>query len=146
MAYAEVFGIAAQVLGANECVEFPCKNVVKNFKHRCTKLITKVKGLYEVTALLNVSTPCQFTVFINDKPVKDLCTSGLTAASGEVRIQTYLPLRKGDKLTVKNHTSSTNPVTLAVNAGGVNHGYNCKLLVKRFDNFTEREWWLIIFV
>ena len=72
-------------------------------------------GYYKLFAILNVDVPAQISFCINNIPNEDT-TQGIDKP-GQLSLRTIKALRKGDVVTVRNHTSAT-PFNLVAQAGG----------------------------
>jgi hypothetical protein len=77
-------------------------------------------GVYKVFFVGTTNTACQFSICINDLPI-DSSTQGTNKGAGQTSLRTLLELKKGDYITVKNHSSTTTTgnLTISVNAGGI---------------------------
>jgi hypothetical protein len=74
-------------------------------------------GVYKVFFVANTNTAGQFTICVNDVPY-DPSTQGSDKGAGQITTRTILELRKGDYITVKNHTSTNGQLVTSANAGG----------------------------
>ena len=80
-------------------------------------------GIYKVFFVGNTSTAVQFTLCVNGVPY-DPSTQGSDKGASQISTRTLLELRKGDNLTVKNHTSTNGQITITTNAGGFQQNVN----------------------
>jgi hypothetical protein len=74
-------------------------------------------GVYKTFFMVTTNTSCQFTICVNDVPV-DATTQGTNKGAGQLSTRYLLELKKGDFLTVKNHTSLNGSTVISQNAGG----------------------------
>jgi hypothetical protein len=95
------------------------KNVF--FKSNTGDVYVRESGIYKMIFDIETKQPAQFTIFVNDVP-QDSCISGTDSGAGQTSIRQLVKLCKGDKLTVKNHSSYFNPVETQMNPGGQNKG------------------------
>lgn len=75
-------------------------------------------GIYKVFFVATTNTAAQFSIAINDIPYEP-STQGSDKGAGQISVRTLLELKKGDYVTVKNHTSANGQITTSANAGGV---------------------------
>ncbi len=73
-------------------------------------------GVYLVQFNLENIAPCQFDVYVNEVPRPT--TTGTNAGAGQLVGDYLIPLRKGDSVAIRNHSSSITPVVIPVFAGG----------------------------
>jgi hypothetical protein len=74
-------------------------------------------GIYKVFFVASTSTAAQISFAVNDVPVEP-SVQGTNKGAGQLSIRIILELKKGDYLTVKNHTSNNSVITLTEKAGG----------------------------
>jgi hypothetical protein len=74
-------------------------------------------GVYKVFFVTNTNTAAQFTICVNDVPY-DPSTQGSDKGAGQISTRTLLPLKKGDYVTIKNHTSANGQIIISTYAGG----------------------------
>jgi len=74
-------------------------------------------GVYKVFFNATTNTSAQFSICVNDVPY-DPSTQGSDKGAGQITTRTLLELRKGDFVTIKNHTSTNSNVVISSNAGG----------------------------
>lgn len=75
-------------------------------------------GVYKVFFVATTNTAGQFTICVNDIPY-DPSTQGSDKGAGQISTRTLLELKKGDYLTIKNHTSTNSQIITSTYAGGV---------------------------
>jgi hypothetical protein len=80
-------------------------------------------GIYKVFFNATTNTSAQFTICVNDVPY-DPSTQGSDKGAGQITTRTLLELRKGDFVTVKNHTSTNGQIIISTNAGGFQQNVN----------------------
>jgi len=83
-----------------------------------SNIIVGKSGIYEIRADINAAQPSQFSIFVNGVSV-DTSTSGVNAGAAELTFVFILPLNKGDKVSINNHTSALGPIQFIQNVGGV---------------------------
>lgn len=91
------------------------KNVF--FTSNTGDVYVRENGIYKLAFDIETKQPAQFTIFINDV-AQDSCISGTDSGAGQTSIRQIVKLCKGDKLTVRNHSSFFNPVETQLNPGG----------------------------
>lgn len=92
-----------------------------------TQVKIEKDGVYKVFFLANTDTAAQFCIFVNGSP--DVSTiNGTNKGAGQITIRSLLKLKKGDILTINNHTSG-NGVIIPANAGGQIQGLSCVFIV-----------------
>jgi hypothetical protein len=74
-------------------------------------------GVYKVFASANTTTAAQLTFYVNNVP-HDPSTQGVNRGAGQLSLRHLLELKKGDVVTVKNHTSSNGSIQIAERSGG----------------------------
>jgi len=83
-------------------------------------------GLYRITLNVETDQPAQFTIFVNG--VADATTTGGTnTGASEVTIKQHVVLKKGDVVTVVNHTSFITPINTSQNPAGSSVTVDCIL-------------------
>jgi hypothetical protein len=83
-------------------------------------------GIYKVFFVCNTNTAAQFTICVNGVPY-DPSTQGSDKGATQISTRTLLELRKGDNVTIKNHTSTNGQVVIPTNAGGFQPNLNVVL-------------------
>jgi hypothetical protein len=91
------------------------------FKTNTGDVYVRDNGIYKLSFDIETKQPAQFTIYLNDVPL-DSCISGTDSGAGQTSIRQLLKLCRGDKLTVRNHSSFFNPVITQINPGGQNKG------------------------
>jgi len=74
-------------------------------------------GVYKIFFVVTTNTAAQFTICVNDVPY-DPSTQGSDKGAGQISTRTLLELKKGDYITIKNHTSSNGQIITSTFAGG----------------------------
>jgi len=74
-------------------------------------------GIYKVFFLVTTNTSAQFAFAVNDV-VDEHSTQGTNKGAGQLSSRHFLQLKKGDYLTVKNHTSANGSIVISEHAGG----------------------------
>lgn len=80
-------------------------------------------GIYKVFFVVNTTTAAQFTICVNGVPY-DPSTQGSDKGATQISTRVLLELKKGDNVTVKNHTSTNGQVVVSTNAGGFQQNIN----------------------
>ena len=80
-------------------------------------------GVYKVFFSATTNTSAQFSVCINDVPY-DPSTQGSDKGAGQITTRVLLELKKGDYITIKNHTSTNGNVVISTYAGGFQPNLN----------------------
>lgn len=80
-------------------------------------------GVYKVFFVANTNTAGQFTICVNDVPY-DPSTQGTDKGAGQISTRTLLELKKGDYITIKNHTSTNGQLVISTNVGGFQQNVN----------------------
>jgi len=74
-------------------------------------------GVYKVFFLATTNTAGQFAFFVNGIAI-DTTTEGVNKGAAQSSLRALLELKKGDILTVRNHTSANGAVIISQDAGG----------------------------
>lgn len=74
-------------------------------------------GIYKLFFYVNTTTSVQIAFAINGAPI-DSTIMGANKGAGQTSIRTLLPLKKGDIITVLNHTSANGQVVVQSHSGG----------------------------
>jgi hypothetical protein len=82
-----------------------------------SKVTIKEDGVYKVFFVTDTSVSVQIAFTINGVPV-DSTIFGSNKGAGQTSIRTLLVLKKGDYVTVRNHTSANGSISTYENAGG----------------------------
>ena len=80
-------------------------------------------GVYKVFFVATTNTAGQFTICVNGVPY-DPSTQGTDKGAGQISTRTLLELKKGDNITIKNHTSTNGQLVISTNAGGFQPSVN----------------------
>jgi len=75
-------------------------------------------GVYKVFFLTTTTTSAQFTICVNDVPLSQT-TQGTNKGAGQLSGRHIIDLKKGDYITIKNHTSTNGTINISADAGGV---------------------------
>jgi hypothetical protein len=84
-----------------------------------SQVVVKKDGVYKVFFLLTDSTAVQFAVAVNGIPIEST-TNGTNKGAGQLTSRSILNLRKGDVVTVRNHSSQNGSAQITDHAGGSN--------------------------
>ena len=82
-----------------------------------SNIVINEDGVYKVFFYANVGLPSQMCITLNNVPI-DYTIQGTNKGASYISIRTLLELRKGDVLTVRNHTSFNGSITLTAHNGG----------------------------
>jgi hypothetical protein len=93
-----------------------------------SKVTIKEDGVYKVFFVTDTTVSIQLAFSVNGIPV-DSTIFGSNKGAGQTSIRTLLVLKKGDYLTVKNHTSANGFVNTYEHAGGYLQSINAILTV-----------------
>ena len=74
-------------------------------------------GYYKLFFLVTTNTAAQFSIAVNGVPL-EYTTQGINKGAGQITLRTITDLKKGDIVTVKNHTSANGNIVLSEYAGG----------------------------
>jgi hypothetical protein len=74
-------------------------------------------GVYKIFFVVTTNTAAQFSICVNDVPYEP-STQGSDKGAGQISTRTLLELKKGDYITIKNHTSTNGQVITSSYAGG----------------------------
>lgn len=117
--YGSYFSTVAQVVSLEAPVLFTDQINVYNSSISTDKSTVTVDkdGAYLFGFLMNSNEFCEFTIFVNGVP--DLSTTaGINKGANNLFLRQILNLKKGDKLSVVNHTSAAGNVNINPTAGG----------------------------
>lgn len=131
-AYAYLYSTTTQQLVPEQAVIFQNNQVTKNIEHVQGKPEIKVckSGIYRLAVNIQTDQPAQFTAFVNGVP--DIATTfGTDTGAGETTLKQLMALKKGDVITVVNHTSFINPIQTSGNPGGFSVGNNANIGLDR---------------
>ena len=84
-----------------------------------SQVIIKESGVYKLFFLLTSQTAIQFAMTVNGVAVEST-TEGSNKGAGQLSSRAILTLKKGDIVTVRNHSSQNGAVQLTDHAGGAN--------------------------
>jgi hypothetical protein len=90
-------------------------------------------GIYKLFFLANVSTPSQFTFFVNGVSL-DYTTQGTNKGAMQFSLRTLVQLNANDIITVRNHTSSNGTAVLTMNSGGSAANLSAILMIIKVAN------------
>jgi len=119
-----------QTISQENDINFEYNNNVNNLTWNASspeKVYINEDGVYKVFCLLTTNTAAQFALTINGVP-DELTTQGTNKGAGQLTLRTFLNLKKGDYLTLRNHTSA-NSITLSQNVGGINDSLSAIMTV-----------------
>jgi len=95
-------------------------------------------GVYKLFYLANISTPAQFSFFVNGNPL-DNTTQGINKGASQATLRTLVELKKNDLVTVRNHTSVNSQIVLSANAGGVYNSVSAILTIFKIAPLCKPE-------
>ena len=81
------------------------------------KVIIVEDGVYKIFFMGTTNTAAQFCLAVNDVPV-DYTVQGTNKGAGQLTVRSLLTLKKGDIISVKNHTSANGKIVISSEAGG----------------------------
>lgn len=93
-------------------------------------------GIYDVFADIITDEPSQLTIFVNNAPDYNT-TFGRDSGASRCLIRQFLPLKKGDQLSVCNWESHAGTINTAENAGGEYPGQNSMFMVFMLSPLCE---------
>ena len=82
-----------------------------------TKIVINEDGIYKIFFLTDTTTAAQLAFGVNDIPVES-SIFGSNRGAGQITIRTIIQLKKGDLLSVINHTSAAGNIITSNSAGG----------------------------
>jgi hypothetical protein len=100
------------------------------------KVIIGEDGLYKLFFMGTTNTAAQFCLSVNDVPI-DYTIQGTNKGAGQLTIRSILPLKKGDIITVKNHTSANGKVIISSDAGGKYKSLSVLLTIFKIAPLTK---------
>lgn len=117
--YGSYFSTASQVVELEAPVLFTDEINVYNSSISTDKSTVTVckDGSYMFGFLMSSNEFCEFTIFVNGVP-NLTTTSGINKGANKLFLRQILDLKKGDKLSVVNHTSAVGAITINPTAGG----------------------------
>jgi hypothetical protein len=92
-----------------------------------TQIKIEEEGTYRLEFLCTTDTSAQFAIFINGI-VRTGTIFGSNKGAGQIVIRNIIQLKKGDLVSINNHTSG-GPVTLSQDAGGLLPGISALLQI-----------------
>ena len=95
-----------------------------------SQVVVKKDGVYKVFFMLTEQTAAQFAISVNGNAIEST-TNGTNKGAGQLSSRSILELRKGDVITVRNHSSQNGPVQITDHAGGANASIDLILTVFR---------------
>lgn len=121
---------SSQIVSQENDVEFEYMNNVNNLTwdiSKPEKIYINEDGVYKVFCLLTTNTAAQFAITVDGVP-QEITTQGTNKGAGQLTLRTILILKKGQYLTLRNHTSA-NSITLSENVGGINDSLSAIMTV-----------------
>lgn len=137
-AYGSFFSKISQIVDVEQSVTFELHQNVKNLKLQANNsdvLINK-DGSYFMMVLLSVTQASQFAIFVNGVP-NETTTSGVNKGANQIMLRQILHLKKGDLVSLRNHTSALGQITIVANSGGVQLGIDAILILMRVSDKPE---------
>lgn len=127
-AYAHIYQNGPQTILPGASVYFDMNHILYNIDH-CSatdlgsiegsgNVIVRKDGIYIVIFGVNTNEACQFTIFLNGKPLEHT-TVGKNSGAGQILIKTLLPLHENDVLNLRNYTSNSQAVTISLDTVGL---------------------------
>lgn len=129
-----------QTVSQENDVNFEYNNNVNNLTWNVSspeKVYINEDGVYKVFCLLTTNTAAQFAITVNGVP-DELTTQGTNKGAGQLTLRTFLSLKKGDYLTLRNHTSA-NSITLSQNVGGINNSLSAEMTIFKIAPLDKPE-------
>jgi hypothetical protein len=83
-----------------------------------SKVVIKEDGVYKVFFVADTLTSVQISFAVNGVPVNS-SIFGTNKGAGQVSLRNLLVLKKGDYVSVRNHSSAVGPINTYEHAGGV---------------------------
>ena len=93
-----------------------------------SKVYINEDGIYKVFFVTDTLTPVQIAFTVNDIPIESTIM-GTNKGATQTSIRTLLSLKKGDFVSVKNHTSANGFITTAIHCGGSLSSVNALLSI-----------------
>lgn len=100
------------------------------------KVIVSEDGVYKIFFMGTTNTSVQFCIAVNDVPI-DYTIQGTNKGAGQLTVRSLLPLKKGDVITIKNHTSANGKVIISSEAGGKQKSLSVLLTVFKIAPLTK---------
>jgi hypothetical protein len=124
------FRTSSQTISQENDINFEYINNVNNLTWNFTspeKIYINEDGIYKIFCLLTTSIASQFAITVNGIP-DEITTQGTNKGAVQLTLRAILKLKKGDYLTLRNHTSA-NSIVLSQNAGGINDSLTAEMTV-----------------
>jgi hypothetical protein len=93
-------------------------------------------GIYKVFFNCNTITSIQLCFTVNNVPI-DSTIMGSNKGAGQTSIRSLIPLKKGDYLSVRNHTSSNGQVIISEHTGGSIQSITALLSIFKISPLTR---------
>ena len=118
-----------QVISPENPFIFTNNNNVNNltFVNNSSNITINEDGIYKIFFLVSTTSSAQVCFFVNDIPLLET-VNGTNKGAGQLTIRKLLSLKKGDVLSVRNHTSG-NSITINPNSGGHLNSINLLLTI-----------------
>jgi len=125
LSYGKLFGQDPQTINVDAPVIFYEKQNIYNlaFISGKAEVMILIDGVYKIIFDSETTTPVQWTVSVNSIP-NTTTTCGNDSGAGQSLLRQVLNLKKGDILTIINHTSFMGSVELVQTAGGTEPSNN----------------------
>lgn len=129
-AYASIYSRNSIIIPVETAVVFALNGSLLNMKHITGTSDLRVckSGIYVIEFDIQTAEPAQFTVFVNGCAIPST-TTGNDSGSAQLSLRQILALKKGDCVTVVNHTSFMGTVTTNQNSGGTEVGVSANLVL-----------------
>jgi hypothetical protein len=93
-------------------------------------------GVYKVFFLANTTSAAQLAFFVNGIAI-ETTTQGINMGAAQVSLRALLELKKGDMLTVRNHTSTNGSIEIPQKTGGKQNDVDAILTVMRIAPLVQ---------
>jgi hypothetical protein len=81
------------------------------------QIVVSEEGVYKIFFVCTTGTQAQLAISINGVPLA-YTIQGTNKGAGQLSVRTLVELKKGDIITIKNHTSANGSIVLTDHAGG----------------------------
>ena len=97
------------------------------FVNNTSNIIINEDGVYKIFLLVATTSSAQVAFFVNDIAIPET-VNGTNKGAGQLTIRKLISLKKGDVISVRNHTSG-NSITINPNSGGHLNSINLILTI-----------------
>ena len=95
--------------------------------------VVEKTGIYDIFADIMTNEPGQFTLFINGVPFAPT-TSGRESGGNRCIMRQFVPMTKGDVVSVRNWQANAGTVNTAINPGGTEPGNSALFMLFQLSN------------